>query len=110
MQRGYRARDLINAAAEIHRRFPFVVLRTQMIAGFPSETEQEFEDSIAVIDQDIFDYVDVFRYTPWDHTTAASIEPKVSFDVIMRRYIRLFLKSLFNRPVRKVQAIRRLNL
>lgn len=108
MQRGYRAGDLMKAVATVRRRCPSIVLRTQIIAGFPTETEEEFRDSVAVIDSGLFDYADFFRYTPRAHTPAARIGPDVPFEAIMRRYRTLFMKVLFKHPLRKLSAARRM--
>ena len=109
MKRGYRAGDFLDAAAKIHRRFPSLVLRTQLLTGFPTETHEEFKTSEALVDSGLFDYVDVFRFTARPGTLAATIGPEVPFNVVMRRYRTLLLKALFKRPGRKLQAIRLLN-
>jgi threonylcarbamoyladenosine tRNA methylthiotransferase MtaB len=102
MNRGYQAQDFISTMQNINLEFPSVVLRTQLIVGFPTETEEEFEDSFKLVKKKIFDYADVFRFTPRDRTFAATIEPKVPFDVIMKRYRKLFFKTLLNQSFRKL--------
>lgn len=108
MNRGYRAEDFKKAAETIHRRFPAVFLRTQVIVGFPSETDKQFNDSMVLCDTGIFNYVDVFRYTKRPGTKAASFEDEVPFDIIMKRYRKLFLKTLFANPMKKISSICRL--
>jgi len=108
MKRGYRARDFLAAIAKVRRACPRLVLRTQIIAGFPTETEEEFQDSVAVIDSGQFDYADFFRYTHRAHTSAAKIGPDVPFNVILRRYRTLFIKALFRHPLKNLSAVRRM--
>jgi len=46
MNRGYRIEDYKEAIHTINKKFPDMQLRTQLMAGFPSETDEEFEDTI----------------------------------------------------------------
>ena len=107
MRRGHHIGELMDALGEIRRRAPRVVLRTQIIAGFPTETDAEFKDSMAVVRSGLFDYTDLFRYTPRPGTDAADIGPEVPWDVIMRRYEALFREATFRHPVRTMSAVRR---
>ena len=107
MKRGYHVEEFSKIAREIHNRFPFIFLTTDIIVGFPTETETEFQDSLEI--SPIFDYAVVFRYTKRPNTLASLLEPEVPQDVIVRRYRKILLRSLFNNPWRKVQAIYRLN-
>jgi tRNA A37 methylthiotransferase MiaB len=108
MNRGYQSQKIISIMQDIHQKFPFVVLKTQIIVGFPTETKEEFEETLDLVNKKIFDYVDVFRFTPREKTFAATIEPQVPFNEIVRRYRKVFLRSLFSQPSRKFAAIRRL--
>ena len=109
MKREYRASDFLEAISEIRNRSSSVILRSQLIAGFPSETESEFKDSVAVVDSGYFDYIDIFRYTKRPHRPSAKMEQEVPFNIIMQRYRKLLFKSLLNQPVRKMKAIKILN-
>jgi tRNA A37 methylthiotransferase MiaB len=109
MNRGYNIEDFMDCVQKIRAACPHVVLQTQFIVGFPTESEDEFLGTKAVVDQGVFDYVDVFRYSDRSGTKAASLYPKVPEEAIMQRYRTLFFKALFNRPIRKLQAIYRLN-
>lgn len=109
MRRGYRAGDLMKAAQAVRQACPSIVLRTQIIAGFPTESDEDFQDSVKVVESGLFDYADFFRYTHRPHTAAAQIGPDVPFATIMQRYRKLFVKALFRRPLRKVSAISRLH-
>ena len=63
-----------------------------------------------VIDSRLFDYADFFRYNKRLGTAAAEIAPEIPFDVIMRRYRKLFIKALFRNPLQKLSAVRRMRL
>lgn len=109
MRRGYRVKDVMDAVAAIRRAYPPIVLRTQIIAGFPTETDEEFRESLAVVRTRLFDYADFFRYTRRPMTPAAAIGPEVPFPVIMKRYRKLLVEALVKRPWQKFSAIRRMH-
>ncbi len=71
MRRGYTVeqyRELIN---EIHRKIPGVALSTDVIVGFPSETEEQFEQTVNVLSALRFDTVHIAAYSPRPGTIAA---------------------------------------
>ena len=71
MGRGYtveRYRALIN---QIRRKIPGVALSTDIIVGFPSETEEQFEETVNVLAELRFDTVHVAAYSPRPGTIAA---------------------------------------
>ncbi len=108
MRRGHRAGEVMNALCAVRRRAPSIVLRTQLIAGFPTETDADFRKSLAVVRSGVFDYTDVFRYTARPGTSAADIQPEVPWGVIVSRYRSLFLEAILRHPVRGVSAVRRM--
>ena len=109
MNRGYKIEDILSCMEKIRAAYPFVVLQSQIIAGFPTESEAEFLSSKALIDRGVFDYIDIFRYSDRYGTKASSIYPKVPEKTIMKRYRSLFLAALINHPIRKLQAMYRLH-
>ena len=56
--------DFLALAERIRTRVPHAVLRTTLIAGFPGETEEQFEDLCDFVEEAPFDYVGVFAYLP----------------------------------------------
>jgi tRNA A37 methylthiotransferase MiaB len=70
---------------EIHRRNPVIELNTQIIVGFPSETESEFEDSLTKLCKTPFNSVVLFPYDDKENTQAHEIGPKISKDIIQNR-------------------------
>ena len=109
MHRGYEIEAILSCLEEIRAAYPFMVLQSQIIAGFPTESEAEFLSSKALIDRGVFDYIDIFRYSDRYGTKASSIYPKVPEATIMKRYRTLFLGALIQHPIRKLQAMYRLH-
>lgn len=67
------------------RRIPGMTLRTTMIAGFPTETEDEFRELVDFARQGAFDWVGVFPYSAEPGTRACAM-PQLTPRVIERRY------------------------
>lgn len=59
---------------------PDVTLRTTLIAGFPGETDEQFEALCDFVDEGYFDYVGVFAYSQEDGTRAAKFEDQIDED------------------------------
>ena len=59
---------------------PGATLRTTLIAGFPGETDEQFEDLCAFVEEGLFDYVGVFPYSREEGTRAASRPDQVDED------------------------------
>jgi ribosomal protein S12 methylthiotransferase len=82
--------------AEIHRtldafrgRVPEVAIRTSFIVGFPGENEREFERLVAFVEEQRFDRIAVFTYSPEEGTAAARLGDPVSAGVKTERRQRL---------------------
>jgi len=60
-------------------------LRTQVIVGFPTETENDFEDTITLVEECGLDEVDIFQYVERNNMTSSKIFPKVPNEVIYDR-------------------------
>ncbi|HHX11640.1 MAG TPA: 30S ribosomal protein S12 methylthiotransferase RimO [Clostridiales bacterium] len=70
--------DLTNIIKKLRKEIPDIVLRTTLITGFPTETDEEHEE-VKVFVQDMkFDRLGVFTYSKEDNTPAALLKPQVS--------------------------------
>ncbi len=73
----------------IREAMPDVTLRTTFIVGYPGETEAEFEELLAFVEEQRFDHLGAFTYSPQPGTPAASEAGQVSERVKRKRYGRL---------------------
>ena len=80
------ARQSIEAVREA---MPDVVLRTTFIVGYPGETEGEFQELLDFVEEQRFDHLGAFTYSPQPGTPAAAERGQVSERVKKRRYGRL---------------------
>ncbi|MBA7716272.1 tRNA-2-methylthio-N(6)-dimethylallyladenosine synthase [subsurface metagenome] len=71
MRRGYTVEDYRQLITEIHSKIPEIALSTDVIVGFPSETEQQFQQTVDLLSELRFDTVHVAAYSPRPGTIAA---------------------------------------
>ena len=102
MNRGYRVDDYVQAVRTLRKAYPRLFLKTQVIVGFPGETEEDFEKTRTLLKSSLFDYVDVYAFTPRPMTRAAALPDRVPDPVIMKRYRALAARTFFQLPLRQI--------
>ena len=85
MNRRYTAEEYRALAESIRRIFPDAALTTDVIVGFPGETDAEFAETLAFVREMNFAKVHVFPYSPRTGTKAAAMSGQVPQDVRSRR-------------------------
>jgi tRNA-2-methylthio-N6-dimethylallyladenosine synthase len=85
MRRGYTADDYRAAVARLRAAVPTLALTTDIIVGFPGETEADFEATRRLMDEALFDNAFIFKYSPREGTPAATWEDDVPPEVKLRR-------------------------
>jgi threonylcarbamoyladenosine tRNA methylthiotransferase CDKAL1 len=89
MNRGHSAGDARDVLRTLRSAAPALFLETQVIVGFPGETEQDYEDTVQLLRAVGFDRVDIYDYSDRPKTVASTMPDKVPPDIIRRRSIRL---------------------
>jgi len=90
MRRSYRRDRYLELVARTRALLPDASLTTDIIVGFPGETEADFLDTLDVVDQVRFDQAFTFQYSPRPGTDAATMVDRfVDPDVVAHRYRRL---------------------
>jgi tRNA A37 methylthiotransferase MiaB len=107
MNRGYRAGDFLEAMRAIRAVCSRLLVKTQIIVGFPGESQEDFQEDLDLVKTRLFDYIDVFRYSDRPNTKASGLPGKLPGKVVMRRYRKLFFKSLFQLAPRTLILRRR---
>ena len=77
MRRGYTRQAYLDTAALLRDHVPGLALTTDVIVGYPGETEAEFEETVSLVEQVGFDGVFVFMYSPRPGTTALRLPDDV---------------------------------
>jgi tRNA-2-methylthio-N6-dimethylallyladenosine synthase len=89
MRRGYRRRRYLEILGRIRAARPRVAFSTDVIVGFPGETEADFAGTLEVVEQAGFDSAFMFQYSPRPGTEAASMPDQVPAEVVRDRFSRL---------------------
>ena len=69
--------ELTERILRLRREIPDIVLRTTLITGFPGETEEEFAELFAFVDEMEFEHLGVFPYSLEEGTPAAKLDQQV---------------------------------
>jgi tRNA-2-methylthio-N6-dimethylallyladenosine synthase len=81
MRRGYTAEKFQKLAERIRAARPGMAITTDIIVGFPGETEEDYEKTRALCEAVSFDNAFVFRYSPRQNTPAATMEAQLPEEV-----------------------------
>jgi tRNA-2-methylthio-N6-dimethylallyladenosine synthase len=90
MLRRYRRAEFLERAHALMQARPGFTLSTDIIVGFPGETEQDFQDTLSLLRETPFSSVFGFKYSPRPHTPALRLGDDVSEEVKSDRLARLF--------------------
>jgi tRNA-2-methylthio-N6-dimethylallyladenosine synthase len=89
MRRAYRRDRYLSILDNVRHHIPHAAITTDIIVGFPGETDQDFEDTLDVVRQARFASAFTFRYSIRPGTPAATMDDQVPADVVQERYDRL---------------------
>jgi len=92
MKRRHSRADSVRFVAEVRRRRPDIVFGADLIAGFPTETEAMFRNSLAVVDDCGLSHLHVFPFSPQPRTPAARM-PQLDRSTVKERAARLRAKG-----------------
>lgn len=89
MNRRYTKESYLELVDRIRASVPDISLTTDIIVGFPGETEEDFEETLDVVRKVRFDSAFTFIYSKRTGTPAAAMENQVPGDVVKKRFERL---------------------
>src|SRR3989442_935920 len=89
MHRGYTREQFLGLVGKLRHVNPEMGITTDIIVGFPGETEPDFEETLSLVREAAFDNAFVFKYSPRRDTPAAAMPEQVSGEVIEERHGRL---------------------
>ncbi|MFT5206937.1 MAG: threonylcarbamoyladenosine tRNA methylthiotransferase MtaB [Candidatus Omnitrophota bacterium] len=85
MKRGYAAQEYLELVTELRKRVPNIGLTTDIIIGFPGETEALFNETYAFIKKLRFNHIHFFSYSDRDQTKSTNLPNKVNGQIIKAR-------------------------
>jgi threonylcarbamoyladenosine tRNA methylthiotransferase MtaB len=107
MKRQYSADDFIDSIEIIRKQYPSVLLRSEIIVGFPGETYGDFMKSLELAKRLNFDFLDVYEYEDRPNTAASRMPDKIASEIKKERrreifqehYRRLVFRGRKKRPI-----------
>lgn len=89
MRRSYRADRFLRILERVRESMPEAAITTDVIVGFPGETEEDFGDTLRVVEEGRFVSAFTFQYSPRAGTPAATLPGQVPKEVVQERFNRL---------------------
>lgn len=89
MRRSYRSERFLGILDRVRAKIPNAAISTDIIVGFPGETEEDFQDTLRVVEAARFASAFTFQYSIRPGTPAATMDDQVPKAVVQERYERL---------------------
>ena len=85
MRRPYTRDEYLTLVRKIRKEMPLAGLTSDFIAGFPGETEEQFNETLSLLDEVLFDHCNTAAYSPRKQTPAAVWKDQVSYEEKKKR-------------------------
>lgn len=108
MNRKSDSKSIRNLITKLRKEIPDVILRTTLIVGFPSETEEEFNELCDFVKDSKFDRLGAFAYSAEDGTPAAKFKEQIASEIKEQRQNKIMeiqqgvSKELLNNKIGKI--------
>ena len=89
MRRSYRSKKFLGILDRVREAIPDAAITTDIIVGFPGETEEDFADTMRVVAEARFSSAFLFQYSQRPGTPAATMEGQLPKEVVQERFERL---------------------
>ena len=86
MGRRYNREQYLSLVKEMREKIPGLSLSTDIIVGFPNESEEQFQDTVSLVDEVKYEAAFTFIYSPRKGTPAARIEDNVTYETKSKRF------------------------
>ncbi|MDR2082582.1 MAG: tRNA (N6-isopentenyl adenosine(37)-C2)-methylthiotransferase MiaB [Candidatus Ancillula trichonymphae] len=111
MRRSYRASSFLKTLEKVRTLIPEVAITTDIIVGFPDETEKDFEQTLAVVKEAQFSSAYTFQYSIRPGTVAATMPNQIPKPVVQRRFRKLLaIQEEITLSQQKVQLGKRVSV
>lgn len=88
MKRGHTAKIFLDVVKELRKKIPEITIATDIITGFPSESESDFEETLNLIEVSQPDVINSSRYSPRPGTVASKY-PRLNTKIVKERSTKL---------------------
>jgi MiaB-like tRNA modifying enzyme len=88
MKRGHTTRIFLDVVKELRKKIPEITIATDIITGFPTESEKDFQETLRLIEESQPDVINSSKYSPRPGTVASKY-PKINTTIVKERSTRL---------------------
>ena len=85
MNRGYTKERFLELVNEIHRAMPGITLSTDILIGFPGETEEDVKETLSLMEEVMFLYSYMYHFNPREGTKAFDLQGRIDEDIKKER-------------------------
>jgi tRNA-2-methylthio-N6-dimethylallyladenosine synthase len=89
MKRAYTKAGYLDKVRMVRDAIPEIAITTDIIVGFPGETEEDFQDTLDLVEEVRYDGAYTFQYSPRPMTEAATFAAQVPKEIVQQRYEQL---------------------
>lgn len=89
MKRGYSKQEYLKIIDKIRKKIPGCSITSDIMVGFPGENEADFQETLEVVEEVLFDQTYMFIFSPRDGTPAATMPDQVAQELKTERFLRL---------------------
>lgn len=89
MRRSYRSTKFLGILEKVRERIPHAAISTDIIVGFPGETEEDFQATLDVVEKSRFATAFTYQYSKRPGTPAADLPDQLPKEVVQERFLRL---------------------
>ncbi len=93
MNRGYTIKDYLNLVEKLRNGYSDISVSTDIIVGFPGETEEDFQMTVSLMEEVKFDFIFGFKYSPRPFTKSFEIPDDISMGIKKERLETVFQKQ-----------------
>ena len=108
MNRHYDIEECKYAFNFLKNNFPYLKIRSQLMVGFPGETEDDFNETEKLVDKIKLDFIEVYKFSRRPNTPAMDMPNQVPAEISMKRKCRLMKKVLKNMETNKISGYTKL--
>jgi len=111
MRRSYRSEKFLGILERVRAKIPNAAISTDIIVGFPGETEADFAETLRVVEEARFASAFTFQYSIRPGTPAATLADQVPKEIVQQRYERLVaLQDRISYDENRLQVGRRIEV
>jgi tRNA A37 methylthiotransferase MiaB len=106
MGKEFSIEDWLAVIKDIDKNYPNIRTRTSIMVGFPSETEDDYRKTIDLVNNELFDRIDVYSYDERPNVPSLKLKAPIDEQTKRRRYNEMRLQAFLNNVKKRIRRLR----